>query len=80
MHPLAFFWMMLRGRVIQPDDTRPDFTGRTVIITGANTGIGFEAAVKFVQLGAKKVILACRTVSKGEVCIFHVGLGGNNVT
>lgn len=41
-------------------------TGKTVVVTGANTGVGFEAAVKFVELGAQKVILAVRTVSKGE--------------
>ena len=41
-------------------------TSRTVIVTGANTGVGFEAAVKYAELGAQKVILAVRTASKGE--------------
>ena len=49
-----------------PKDTHPSFTGQTVIVTGANVGLGFEASVKFVQLGAAKVILAVRTLSKGE--------------
>ena len=49
-----------------PKDTRPSFAGQTVIVTGANVGLGLEASVKFVQLGAKKVILAVRTLSKGE--------------
>ncbi|KAH9815349.1 Short-chain dehydrogenase/reductase SDR [Teratosphaeria destructans] len=49
-----------------PKDTRPSFTGRTVIVTGANTGLGFEAAIKFVQLDAAKVILGVRTIKKGE--------------
>ena len=42
------------------------FTGQTVIVTGSNTGLGFEAAKHFVRLGADKVILAVRTVEKGE--------------
>jgi len=42
------------------------FAGETVIITGANTGLGREAAKHIVRLGASKVILACRNVSKGE--------------
>jgi retinol dehydrogenase-12 len=42
------------------------FAGETVIVTGANTGLGREAAKHIVRLGASKVILAVRTVSKGE--------------
>ncbi|KAF2119284.1 hypothetical protein BDV96DRAFT_514799 [Lophiotrema nucula] len=42
------------------------FAGQTVIITGANTGLGLEAARHIVRLGAEKVILAVRTVAKGE--------------
>ncbi|KAF2260297.1 NAD(P)-binding protein [Lojkania enalia] len=43
-----------------------DFSGQTVIITGSNTGLGLEAARHIVRLGAAKVILAVRCVSKGE--------------
>ncbi|KAK3675237.1 hypothetical protein LTR78_004747 [Recurvomyces mirabilis] len=43
-----------------------DLTGKTVIVTGANTGLGKEAARHFVRLNAEKVIIACRTVEKGE--------------
>ncbi|CAH0027234.1 unnamed protein product [Clonostachys rhizophaga] len=42
------------------------FEGQTVIITGSNTGLGFEAAKHIVRLKADKVILAVRSVSKGE--------------
>ncbi|KAF2764368.1 NAD(P)-binding protein [Teratosphaeria nubilosa] len=55
-----------RGARNPPKDTRPSFTGRTVLVTGANTGIGFEAAVKFVQLDAAKVILGVRIITNGE--------------
>jgi len=56
----------LKNKWVVPKDTRPSFKGRTVIVTGANVGLGYWAALKFVQFGATKVILACRTISKGE--------------
>jgi NAD(P)-dependent dehydrogenase (short-subunit alcohol dehydrogenase family) len=43
-----------------------DFSGQTIIVTGSNTGLGFEAAKHFVRLNAAKVILAVRNVEKGE--------------
>lgn len=42
------------------------FEGQTIIVTGANTGLGLEAARHFVRLNATKVILGCRSVSNGE--------------
>lgn len=42
------------------------FTGQTIIVTGSNTGLGLEAARHLVRLDASKVILAVRTISKGE--------------
>lgn len=40
--------------------------GKTVIVTGSNTGLGKEAARHFVSLGASFVILAVRSLEKGE--------------
>lgn len=46
-----------------------DFRGQTVVVTGSNTGLGLEAARHVVRLGAEKVILAVRTISKGEKAV-----------
>lgn len=42
------------------------FEGETIIVTGSNVGLGFEAAKHFSRLGASKLILAVRSVDKGE--------------
>ena len=43
----------------------PDLTGKTVIVTGGNSGLGFESVKAFALKGAK-VIMACRSIIKGE--------------
>jgi NAD(P)-dependent dehydrogenase (short-subunit alcohol dehydrogenase family) len=42
------------------------FTDRTVIVTGSNTGLGKEAARHIARLGTAKLILAVRSLEKGE--------------
>lgn len=42
------------------------YAGKTVIVTGSNVGLGLEAARHFTRLGAAKVILAVRSVNKGD--------------
>jgi NAD(P)-dependent dehydrogenase (short-subunit alcohol dehydrogenase family) len=43
----------------------PDQSGRTAVVTGANTGLGYETAVALAQRGAR-VILAVRDLAKGQ--------------
>ncbi|WP_254767069.1 oxidoreductase [Salinilacihabitans rarus] len=43
----------------------PDQSGRTIVITGANSGIGLEATRELARNGAT-VIMACRSVDRGE--------------
>lgn len=44
----------------------PSMSGRTVLITGANSGIGFEAAVALADLGAE-VVITSRDAAKGAI-------------
>jgi NAD(P)-dependent dehydrogenase (short-subunit alcohol dehydrogenase family) len=42
----------------------PDLSGRTAVVTGANSGLGFESALALGRAGAS-VVLACRDQAKG---------------
>jgi protochlorophyllide reductase len=46
-------------------ENMPSQTGRVVIVTGANSGLGYESALAFAQKGAT-VIMACRNTKKGQ--------------
>ena len=43
-----------------------DLRGRVVLITGANVGLGLEAAKRFYAMHPARLILAVRNTSKGE--------------
>ncbi|KAF9698570.1 hypothetical protein EKO04_003846 [Ascochyta lentis] len=52
--------------ITPPRPTTEDYSGRIIIVTGATSGIGKEAAYKFAALGASQVIIAARDLKKGE--------------
>lgn len=52
----------------------PDQTGRTFVVTGANSGLGEVAAVALGAAGAR-VVLACRNTTKAEPVAARIGNG-----
>jgi NAD(P)-dependent dehydrogenase (short-subunit alcohol dehydrogenase family) len=49
----------------------PDQTGRTAVITGANTGLGYETAAALAGRGAR-VVLAVRNLEKGKQAVARI--------
>lgn len=48
-----------------PDPRKVSFAGKTVLLTGATSGLGYEAAVKFLNLGVDTLIIGCRDLDRG---------------
>lgn len=55
----------------------PDLSGKTAIITGANSGIGLETARELARNGAQ-VVLACRNERKGAAALDDLRKGSAN--
>ncbi len=58
----------------------PDQTGRTALVTGANSGLGFWTTVELARKGAR-VLMACRNPAKAQDALTRVRAeaGGANV-
>ncbi|HKF30674.1 MAG TPA: SDR family NAD(P)-dependent oxidoreductase, partial [Candidatus Binataceae bacterium] len=49
----------------------PDLSGKTIIVTGGNSGIGYEAAREFGRHRAA-VVLACRSMEKANAAVAQI--------
>ncbi len=48
-----------------------DLSGRTAVVTGANSGLGYEVAKGFAAKGAH-VVMGCRTIEKGRLAVEQI--------
>lgn len=60
---LQFLYSQLWATLPYPTQS---LAGKTVIVTGSNTGLGKDAARHLTRMGAATVILAVRSIEKGE--------------
>ncbi|KAH7922271.1 NAD(P)-binding protein [Leucogyrophana mollusca] len=55
-----------------PPVVTADLTGQTVIVVGANIGIGLEASKHFARMNPGKLIMGCRSEAKGKAALAEV--------
>jgi NAD(P)-dependent dehydrogenase (short-subunit alcohol dehydrogenase family) len=59
----SFLYRQLFVSLPKPSD---NYANKTILVTGANVGLGKETARHFTRCGASTVILAVRSIEKGE--------------
>ncbi|KII92879.1 hypothetical protein PLICRDRAFT_488697 [Plicaturopsis crispa FD-325 SS-3] len=55
-----------------PEATRADLGGKTVMVIGANTGLGLEATIHFASMNPARIIMACRSLERGNAAAAKV--------
>jgi retinol dehydrogenase 12 len=66
---LTLFDMYKNQRHPVPPAPVVDLTDKTILVTGANTGLGYETAKHFASMKPGKVISACRSKQRGEEAV-----------
>lgn len=46
-----------------------DLAGKTVVVVGANVGLGFESAKHFASMNPNRLVLGCRSQEKGQAAV-----------
>ncbi|KAI1753959.1 hypothetical protein F4782DRAFT_545312 [Xylaria castorea] len=64
--PNTFIYNQFKARAQWPSGGT-DLSGQTAVITGCNIGLGFEAAIQLLGLNLSHLIVAVRSLDKGEV-------------
>jgi retinol dehydrogenase-12 len=63
-------WSIVKGQFATlPPVAKADLSGKTVIVLGANTGLGFEAVKHFASMKPGRLIMACRSESRGQAAL-----------
>ena len=64
---LSFLQFLREQLATVPPVEHEDLSGKTVVVIGANVGLGFEAAKHFARMNPNRIILGCRSKERAEV-------------
>ena len=57
-----------------------DLSGKSVVVIGANVGLGFESAKHFAKMNPDRIILGCRSKERGEAAATSEAIYYNHVS
>ena len=63
---MAALIRLIRTQLNPPTEPTVSFAGKTIVLTGATAGLGFEAAIKLLNLGVESLIIGSRSLQRGE--------------
>ncbi|KAJ5780554.1 Short-chain dehydrogenase/reductase SDR [Penicillium paradoxum] len=64
---MAGLFRLLKMQYTPPTDPKSvSFAGKIVLLTGATSGLGFEAATKLLNLGVESLIIGSRSMERGN--------------
>ncbi|PMD30468.1 hypothetical protein L207DRAFT_614461 [Hyaloscypha variabilis F] len=63
----SMFWNNTVCKPKDPSDRHRDFRGKTIVMIGAESDLGIEAAIKIARLNVEKLIIGVPGVGRGEV-------------
>ncbi|KAM5445007.1 hypothetical protein MferCBS31731_000466 [Microsporum ferrugineum] len=63
---LVGFGRLIQGRLFPPANPTASLEGKTVLLTGGTSGLGLEAAIKYIDLGVSSLIIGCRNAERGN--------------